>query len=223
MTKQSKHIKRMAIPKIWPLAKKGSKYVMKPKTGKNIELCLPICIIFREILGLVKTRKEMKQILNLKEVLINNKIVNDVNKPVGFFDIISIPRINKYYRLEISKNKKLAVLEISEKDSYKKPYKVIGKTVLKRGRIQLNLYEGANFIMNKDIKNVDVDDTIIADIKQNKIISHVPLKQGSFAWIIKGKHIGNKGEIINFDGIFVTIKTEGEQIKTAVKNIYLTN
>ncbi len=223
MTKQSKHIKRMAIPKIWPLAKKGTKYVMRPKAGKNIELCLPVCIIFREILGLVKTRKDMKQILNSKDVLINNKIAIDVNQSVGFFDVISIPRINKYYRLEISKNKKLAVLEISEKDSFKKPYKVIGKTVLKKGRIQLNLYEGANFILGKDIKNVNVEDTIIVDIKQNKIISHVPLKQGSFAWIIKGKHIGNKGEITNVDGIFVTIKTEGEQIKTAVKNIYLTN
>ena len=221
MTRQSKHMKRIAVPKTWPISKKESKYVMKPRAGKNLELCLPSCIIFRDILNLVKTKEEFKRIVNDKEVYVNNKLIKELNHPVGFFDVISVPRIKKHYRLEISANKKITALEIEEKDSYKKPYKVIGKTILKGGKIQLNLYEGANFIIGKEQK-IKVNDTILVDMKQNKMIKHIPLQKGSFAWIIKGKHIGKNGEIIDADNDFVTIKTENKNIKTTIGNIYIT-
>ena len=222
MARQSKHIKRIAAPKTWPVSKKESKYVMKPIAGKNLDLCLPICIVFRELLKLVTTKNELKKVINDKEIYVNNKLINKVNHPVGFFDVISVPRIKKYYRIEISDRKKITALEIDEKDSHKKPYKVIGKTILKKGEIQLNLYEGVNSILDKDEK-INVNDSVLVDMKQNKIIKHIPLKKGSFAWIIKGKHIGENGEISDVDGDFVTIKAKNNQIKTTIFNVYLTD
>lgn len=224
MTKQSKHIKRITIPRTWPIPKKGLKYIIRPQVGKNTELCLPICVIFRDMLKLVETRNELKQVLSAKDIMLNNKVVKDVIQSVGLFDIISVPKIKKNYRLEVSTNKKLIISETSSKDSDQKPYKVIGKTMLKKGKIQLNLYEGINFIGNKeDIKKVKVNDTLLVDLKQNKIIKHIPLKQGSFAWIIKGKHIGNKGDITEVSNNFVIINAEGTKIKTTIENIYITN
>ena len=223
MARQSKHIKRIAAPKTWPVRKKESKYLMKPKAGKNLDLCLPICIILRDVLNLVKTKHEFKKVLNDKDIYVNNKIVKEANHPVGFFDIISIPRIKKHYRLEISANKKITALEIDEKDSHNKPYKVIGKTILKGGRLQLNLYEGANFIGGKDeMKKIKVNDSVLVDMAKNNIIKHIPLQTGSFAWITKGKHIGKNGRITDVDDDFVTIKTDNRQIKTTISNIYLT-
>ena len=137
MAKQSKHMKRMAVPRAWPISKKEFKYVMKPIAGKNLELCLPLCIIFRDILNLVKTKEEFKRIVNDKDIYVNNKMIKELNYPVGFFDVISVPRIKKHYRLEISTNKKIIAVEIEEKDSYQKPFKVIGKTILRGGKIQL--------------------------------------------------------------------------------------
>lgn len=222
MTKQSKHIKRIAMPKTWPLARKGNKYVMKPTTGKSNELSLPVCIIFRDVLGLVRTKKDMKKILLEKEVLVNNKTIDDVAFPVSVFDIISVPKIKKHFRVEMMENGKLTANE-TDKDVLQKPYKVIGKKVLSKERMQINLFDGRNYIVSKEeARNIKINDSVIVDLKENRILKHVPLKQNAFAWVIKGKHVGKKGIIAETDKNFVTIKTPQKQIKTIIRNIFIT-
>jgi len=216
MTKQSKHLKRMAMPRSWPLPRKGSKYVAKLLPGKKIGYALPIIVILRDILKMAATKKEVKKILFAKEVLVDNKIVKDMSFPVGLFDIIALPKISKYYRMGFSKKGKLKIEEIKENESYMKPCKIIGKKMLKKGKMQINLYDGKNFLY----KEGKVNDSVIVDLKQNKIVKHLPLKEGFSVYVMGGKYIGVKGKVVKREGNFVTIK-DSKQIKIAVSNIFV--
>lgn len=216
MTKQSKHLKRMAMPRSWPFPRKGTKYVTKSLPGRKIEYALPICMILRDLLKIASTKKEVKKILLAKEVLVDNKIAKDILLPVGLFDILALPKINKYYRVEFSKKGKLGMTEISENEAYTKLCKIIGKKVLKKGRVQINLYDGKNFLYDEG----KVNDSVIVDLKENKIVKHLPLKEGALVYVMGGKYKSIKGEVIKREGNLVTIK-DSKQIKISVSNVFV--
>jgi len=215
----SKHLKRTAMPRSWPLPRKSSKYVTKPLPGKKIEQALPICIILRDMLRIATTKKEVKKILLAGNVLVDNKIIRAVSFPVGLFDLLSLPSINKYYRLEFSSKGKLLLKAIAEKEAYIKVCKIIGKKTLGNGKIQINLYDGKNFLYDKG----KVNDSVIIDLKQNKIIKQLPLKKGAIVHIVGGKHIGMSGQVIDLDALEknVGIIKDSKQIKTITLNVFV--
>ncbi|MBI2628533.1 30S ribosomal protein S4e, partial [Candidatus Pacearchaeota archaeon] len=69
------HITRHNTSKRWPIPRKGTKYLVVPSRGNNDSI--PLLIIMREILGIVKTRKELKKILNEKKVKINGLAIKE--------------------------------------------------------------------------------------------------------------------------------------------------
>ena len=56
------------MPKIWPLKRKGNKYVVRPN---NLENSVPLIIIMRDILELVQNKKELQKVL--KSIMIIQK------------------------------------------------------------------------------------------------------------------------------------------------------
>lgn len=217
MTKQSKHIKRLAMPKTWPLERKGSKYVAKPYTGKSSN-AIPLVLVLRDLLKLVKTKREARIILKEKNVLVDNKIATDISFPVDFYDIVSIPKISKNYRVEYSKNGKFMLAEISGKEAEKKICKIVGKKMLPKKRLQINLHDGKNFIYEQ---KTNVNDSAVVDLKQNKIAKILPLTQKSGVILIRGKHLGAKGTIEKIENKEVEIRTETGIVRTAIKNIFV--
>ena len=72
MGKRKDHLKRLASPKSWPIKKKGIKWVKRPFPGPHsFKLGLPITIVLREMLCYAKTLKEVRSILNNKEILVD--------------------------------------------------------------------------------------------------------------------------------------------------------
>ena len=76
------------IKNFWPVPRKGTKYVAISLHNKNNSI--PLLVVIRDILKLVKTAKELKRVLNEKQIKINGKVIKDVRYPTGLFDIISI-------------------------------------------------------------------------------------------------------------------------------------
>ncbi|MCS7134639.1 MAG: 30S ribosomal protein S4e, partial [Candidatus Pacearchaeota archaeon] len=56
------HIKRLTIPKTWPLPKKVRKFVVVPK-GKKLEYSIALAVILRDFLKQVTTRREAKKVI----------------------------------------------------------------------------------------------------------------------------------------------------------------
>lgn len=204
------HLKRIAMPRTWPVPKKKRKYI-----AKGGEESLPLVVILRDILKVVNTAKEAKKILLEGEVLIDNKKRKKINLPVKLFDIISFPKLKESYRLIFEKGK-FCLEKIPENKAHLKTCKVIGKKTLKKGKIQINLHDGKNFL-----SDAKINDSVVIDLKENKIINILNLKENSFVHIIKGKHRGEKGLITKIEKKIAIIKTDNKSIKTIISNLFI--
>ncbi|MBS3093327.1 hypothetical protein J4456_01960 [Candidatus Pacearchaeota archaeon] len=213
------HLKRSSIGKFWPLPRKGNKYLAVSSHDKTKSI--PLVVVIRDILQLVGNRKELQKLINEKQILINQRLINDKNYPICLFDVITIPTIKKNYRALLSSTKKINFVEISDKESEKRVYKVIDKKVLKKNTIQINLINGRNIITKEKI---NVNDSIVMNLKQNKIDKILKIEGGKNAYVTEGKHAGAVGKI---DGIverggkkLIKITTkDNKKINVWIKNV----
>jgi small subunit ribosomal protein S4e len=83
--------------------------------------------------------------------------------------------------------------EISDKDAETKTYKVVGKKILSGKKVQINLMQGKNIISDE---KVNVGDSVVLNLKDNKIVKVIPLEKNRTAFALKGKHAGSSGKII---------------------------
>ena len=61
------HLSRQEIPKKWPIERKGSTYIVRPRF--DTENGIPLLIALRNMFNLAQTRKEAKKII--REVVAN--------------------------------------------------------------------------------------------------------------------------------------------------------
>ena len=203
------YMKRSTVPKSWPIARKGTKYVIR--ASHNRKNGIPLLIILREILKAGKNRKEVKKILNLEKVTVNGKIAKKEALSVLPFSIIKIGEKN--YELIFSDKRKFALRETTRKN---KILKVVGKKLLKNKKIQLNLMFGEN--INVDAKEkAKIGDSVIVEGK--KILSVIPIEKNKEAVILSGKHQGREGKIEKIEDKTVTLNSKEEKINIGSENI----
>lgn len=212
------HLKRSNVKKFWPVPRKGTKYLAVANHSQGDSI--PLVVVMRDMLNIVKNKKELKKLINEKQIQINHKIIKETNYPICLFDIIILPAIKKNYKAMLSKNKKMILEEISEKDSKIKVFKLMSKKILPGKKVQLNLMHGKNIDSNE---KVNAGDSIVFDLKENKIIKIIPMEKGRNAFVVKGKHAGYQGnisEIVERGGRKIAkISSENEKINVWVKNI----
>ena len=213
------YLKRISSPKTWVTPRKGTKYLTRPYPGKIAKLAMPLNLVLRDLLQLVSTRKEVKILLNQREVLVNGKAIKTEKFPVGILDVVSIPRIKKNYQLFVNEKKKFGFKEVKEDAIKAQVSKVIGKTTLKKKKMQLNLFNGRN-ILSEDA-GIKVNDSVKVDINKNKILKHLPIKTGSKVYIIGGTHLGNTGVANKVTDSNVNIKIGNKSFEIKMKNVYV--
>lgn len=211
------HTKRNSVLRKIPIPRKGTKYVVRALDNRNDGI--PILVAIRDMLTLAKTRKEVKKILNKKEILVNNKIVKDDRSSLVLFDVISVKSTNKNYSVQITKEGKFKLEEISAKESKSRVCKVLNKKAIDRKKIQFNLDHGRNIILNIKDSKIKTGDSIILNLENKKIEKHLPLKEGSKIFIQQGKHIGVFTKIKKIDGRKVIVEIDGKQFKIKDKEL----
>jgi small subunit ribosomal protein S4e len=214
------HLKRNKIGKFWAIPRKGTKYLAL--ASHNAKESIPLVIVMRDLLKLVRNKKELKRMLNEKAILINHKEIRETNYPVCLFDIITIPSTKKNFKATISKHKKMVFEEVLGKEAETKLYKVLNKKLLSVKIIQLNLSQGKNILSNEKI---NIGDSIVLNLKDNKILSIIPIEKGKIAFVLKGKHIGHSGKILEVlergGKKIAKIESEGKRINVWVKNLIM--
>jgi|TARA_Y100000310_G_scaffold167546_2_gene167362 small subunit ribosomal protein S4e len=210
------HLKRQKVPKNWPIPRKGSVYVVRPRF--NLKKGLPILIILRDILKVAQNKREVKKTLHKKQILLNNKPVRDERNHAVLFDVIKILPFKKNYSIGLSKNGKFSVDEIPEKEANRKVAKIINKKTLKNKKTQLNLSDGRNFITG--IK-CDTNGSLLIDLKNKKVEKYLPLKEKSNIVVFEGKHAGKKGIINKVDQNkkIAEINVDKESINVLIKQL----
>ena len=208
------YLKRQNIGRFWPVPRKGTKYLaVSTHDQKN---SIPLIVVVREVLGLVRTKKELKSLLKEKKIKINGKVITEPNYPLKLFDILLLN--DNHYRISLSKHKKIMLDKISDNFD-KKTIKITGKKIIKGNKIQLNLIDGRNVIYNE---KAEVGDSVIFNFNNRNIEKVIKMEVGKIGFIIKGKHIGQKGkieEIIERGGKKLAKINIGKKINVWVKNI----
>jgi small subunit ribosomal protein S4e len=215
----SKHLKRLAVPTSWPVTKKSSKYITRPYPTRSFDMSMSINVVLRDLLKIAKTSREVKGIINHSYVFINGVRVVDVKQTVGFMDVLEIKGEEKTYRMLLDAHGKLYMHSIKAEEAKFRPSKVVGKTAVKGKKIQVNLIDGNNLLM--DQSDLKVGDSVILEMPGNKVKSKVALKEGVSVYLIGGSHIGKIGTLTEIAGDKVSFKIGNETLKTAKRYAFV--
>jgi len=213
------HLKSITSPKTWKILRKSNVFIARPTPGTHsLSMGMPLVVILRDILHLALTSTEVKKILNNQEILIDGKRQKDHRFMVGLFDVLSIPKMKKHYRIVLDQKGRLIVKEINEKESSIKPCKIVGKSVLPKGKIQFNLYDGKNIISDK---KASVGDSFVLSLPSLDIKEVLPLEEKKQVFLISGKHSGDLGVLKEIKGSLAVYVTDGEEVETARKYLFV--
>jgi small subunit ribosomal protein S4e len=181
---KSPHLKRLAAPAGWPIHRKEFKWTVKSKPGSHSLIkSLPLLLIIRDMLGLVKNRREAKMMLAQGHVKVDGRLTSKDSRPIGLMDVVEIPIIDKAFRVVPSK-KGLNLHLIEENEKTFKLCKIINKTTVQRGNLQLHTHDGRNFLIKivdpkkstDDIYNTH--DVLKIELPHQVILDHLPLEEG---------------------------------------------
>ncbi len=213
------HLKKIAVPSTWVIDKKRNTFVSRPLPGAHkFEYGLPLGLVLRDFLKLSSTMSETKKLLNNNEVLIDGKRKKDHRQIIGLFDVLKIPQFKKSYRVIFNKKGKLIVTEINEKESGFKLCKILGKTVIRGGKVQFNLHDGKNIV--SDVK-ANVGETLVLSLPKLEVQDVLPLEEGVAIYLMKGKNRGNTGSFKGFKNNEAIYMVDGEEITTAKAYLFV--
>lgn len=187
-------LKRFAAPKWWPIKRKVKKFSVFHRGPHKFDSSLPLLILIRDILKFSATAKEARSIIRGGKIKVDGRLCKDYKFGIGLFDVIEIPDAKKAYRLVPRKG--LMPIEIPLKEAKLKICKIIGKKVIKRGKVQLNLHDGRNILADNSYK---VKDSILLELPQQKIVDHFKFKPDFLVAVIKGKAGGKIAKLKNIE------------------------
>lgn len=215
-----KHLKRLAAPKSWPIKRKETKFIMRPLPGAHsFKLATSLAIILKDVLDIAKNNREIKNILNDKGILVDGKRIKEPRFLVGIMDVISIPETKENFRVLLTKKGKLRLLKISEDESKIKLSKIINKTVMKGSKIQLNLNDSRNMIVDKgDYKSGDV---LVLNLPDQKITDVIKFEKGATVYTVGGKHTAEIALIEEIKGNIITLKSKDKKFESTKGNCFI--
>jgi len=214
------HIKRLTVPNTWKgIAKKENVYIMKPRPGPHArELSMPLALLLKQI-GVAKTMRECRYVLHNTEVFVDGRRVKDTHFPVGVFDVLTLAGTKESFRMLLDRKGKLDLVKI-EKNSDRKVCRINGKKIIAAGKVQLNLSDGRNILVDKS--EYKVGDSLVLELPSQKVAQHLALAQKAHIILMGGKHRGDHGEVAKVEDATIVYKNnEGKEIQTLREYAYV--
>ena len=190
------HMKRLAMPRSWPLPRKTSIWVTKAAPGAHaLELCMPVVVVIRDILGYAKSTREVRHILHNNLVSIDGRVCKDSRRGVGFMDVLTLGEEN--YRCIVDQKGILRYRQISKKEAETKVCRINGKTTIKGGKTQLHLHDGRN-ILTDDAGEYNTGDSLVLALPSQEIKEHIRFSDGIKCYLTGGAHVGEFAEVSEY-------------------------
>lgn len=209
-------LKRKPAPRFWPIHRKEAIWIVRPSPGgHSLEKCLPLSLVLRDILKMAQTRKEAKKIISQGKVFVDGKVRRKDNFPVGLMDVISMPDLDKFFRI-LPSHKGLFLNPISKEEASFKLLRVEGRTLVKDGNSQIALHDGSNILIEGEASGSPEEviyqtfDTLKLGLPDKEVLDQLKTKKGNVAVITGGKNIGKRGRIVDIE------KTEAKKRRNAL-------
>ncbi|ARM75937.1 30S ribosomal protein S4e [Acidianus manzaensis] len=223
------HITRTQAPWFLKLSKKEYKWTVKSNPGPHaLSKSVPLALILRDYLNFTITLREAKTIISEGKVLVDGIPRKDYRFPVGLMDIVSIPSSNLYYLMVPNRARFMLPMPISEEESKYKLVRIMNKTVVKGGNIQLNLEDGRNILINKeDSSKYPTLSTLKIELPSQNILSTYLMNENMYGIIVGGKNTGVHGKIAKIRKSqykvrkysIVSIQRQNELYETNLENV----
>jgi len=199
----SKHLKRLAAPEFWPIARKEYKWVVKSTPGPHPQSrSLPLLVIVRDVLKVVETSREAIRIISEGLIKVDGKVRKNYKFPVGFMDVIEFTPTKEFFRVIPIPVKTLGLIPIDAEEATFKLCRIENKTTVKGGHIQLNLHDGRNVLVKVSDPKSPVEDiyetlgTVKISLKDGGILEYYPLKEGSISIVLGGRNVGKVAKLV---------------------------
>jgi len=188
-------MKRISAPRQWDIARKEARFITKPSPGTHpIDRCYSLAVVLRDLLDMVATQKEVMQVLTRGEVLVDGVPRHDPGFPVGLFDVVSVPKENKAFRLVPSPDG-LVPRDIVSTEAGMKLCRVRSKVKITGGHIQFGFHDGRSMLDDK--LAASCGDTVIMKVPKQAALDTVKLAKGATGLVVSGERAGQVGRIIS--------------------------
>jgi len=225
----SRHLKRLAAPKSWKIRRKRrfGAWVTNVIPGPHPkERAIPLRVLVRDLLGLADSAREADYIIRSGKILVDGVVRREPRFPVGLFDVVEIPGIEKVFRIVLDEKGRLIPKEIPPEEKAHKLVRVERKHMVKGGRIQLGTHDGRCFLLN-DAKDVRPGDVLKISVPDQKILEVFHLREGNLVYVLSGRHAGtvgrinavNRGDVVREKSVDLSV--EGVTIQTAARNVFV--
>jgi len=212
-----RHLKRLVAPKSWKIKRKGITFVTRPNPGMHSKKnSTSINVVLRDMLNYAKTTRDVNVMLSKGDILVDGKQIKDHKFAVGLMDLIEIPKTKECFRILLDKKGKISIIKTKQEERKIKLCKIVEKTVIKKGKIQINLNDGRNVIIDKN--NYNTGDTLVIEVPEQKIKEHLKFEKGVCVYLSGGKHKGESGIVDEIKNNIIKVKPEsGEVFETSKK------
>ncbi len=214
------YLKRLNAPRTWSILRKERTYTLRPNAGsQKLSLGLPIGTLIRDYLKFVKNGNELRKMLRRTTVQVNGRRQIEGNYFVGIFDVLEIPDMKKTYRLTMSRSNKLKLIEIPAAEHKLFLSRVQNKTLLKGGKLQINLWDGRNLLVENQKKNdFDSGSSVVLTTPDNKVHEVLKLEKGNMIFLVEGKHAGRMGRLEAVSGKKILFKDTSNNVYETLKD-----
>ena len=192
-----RHLKRHSMPTSWPTHRKTHTFVARPQPGSmKRKYVVPVVVFLRDVLKLIHTTKEAKFAIFKEYVKINGKVAKDIKAPIGIFDVVEVAKVDIKCTFIFDTKGRIKVIDVKDNNLFTK---VVGKTLIKGGNVQINTLNGFNIIVSsKEAAKILTNSTVVVDVNTKKVTSNLPLDKNSHVYIMDGKYKGTFGVVSDF-------------------------
>ena len=189
----SKKLKRQMSPLFWKINRKEKRFVITVRPGSHPKNnSIPSAVLLRDTLNIVNTLREAKSSIYGGKVKVDGVIQKSLHHSIGLMDVVELENANDIYRLVPKNGQTLFPIKINKNEKSKKLVRVKSKTSIKGGRTQLGFHDGRTIITDT---SVNVGDTCLLQIPEQKILDVIKFEKNSQVIIIKGTNAGRIGTI----------------------------
>jgi len=201
------------------------RFAPRPSTGPHkLRESLPLIVLLRERLKYALTYQEGIMILKQRQVLIDGRARTDVTFPLGFMDVISIPKTGENFRMLYDVKGRYVPVPIKDEEAKFKLGKV-EKCQLGAGGVPFVVTHDGKTMRYPDPKT-KVLDTIKIDLESMRPTGLIKFEIGCQVYCTLGKNKGRIGILVSRDrhpGMFDIVHVRdlaGNSFSTRLKNVF---
>ena len=201
----SKKLKRQMAPQFWGITRKDKRFVVTVRPGPHKKnYSVPTAVFLRDTLKIVTSLREAKTAIYSGKVQIDGVVRKSLHHAIGLMDVVELENVPDIYRLVPTEEKLLKPIKINESEKTKKLVRVISKTTINKGKMQIGFHDGRSIITDMDVK---VGDTCLIQIPDQKIVEVIKLEAGCQGLVTRGINAGQIGKIETIEeGTFILPK-----------------